>query len=299
MSSFSISHYYQDVGDSPFAITYPVSVTVTTCDSPPRTITVPTTTTGVNVLPEVHILGAYDASPGDGGTPGVVTLSSIVLDPGDNDSFTYTWTVHQNGVPYCSSSGPSGTYTFTVPAQPANAYYDAFLTVQDEDGGIGTATADLFGTAFDRFQPDQPTVTIQECDAAGDVISDPQLNPVLEGTAAYFLVSVSGNRKGTVTIDYTTQDGTAQAPTDYMPPNNDYGEQSLTFPYNSGGLHLAKTFGEHHGHGAHGARRAGQAVFRGRHPHVRFRHAFQRLNHVDLGYGLDHRRKFGRGYDRL
>ena len=84
--------------------------------------------------------------------------------------------------------------------------------------------------------PNQPTVSIAECDANGNIISNPSSSPVVAGAEAYFLVSLSGNMPDNgcpVTVDYQVVNGTALAFTDYTPPNNDYGDQPLTFTYDS------------------------------------------------------------------
>ena len=222
-SSFSIPHYYLDASGSPFAATYAVSATVTTPDN--RTFTVPTSTTGVDYSLNVACNGGRDRSPG-----GTANLSAIVLHPGDNESYTYTWSVTDDEDSSYSyiSSGPS-TFSFDPPN--ANDDYNVAVTAMNADGESDTAGAWLCAHATGGpgdFHPDQPTVSIAECDADGDLDTD----PVLAGADAYFLVSVSGDMpaEGPVTVYYQTQDGSAKAATDYTPR---YGDQALTLAYDS------------------------------------------------------------------
>ena len=112
---FSISHYYQDAAGQPFAIAYPVSVTLATSDLL-GTVTVLTSTIGLDPagLINVAINGGRDSDRGPGGQ---ATLSAIALSRGENETYTYTWTVTDDediGYSYISS-GSSPTFNFDPP----------------------------------------------------------------------------------------------------------------------------------------------------------------------------------------
>jgi hypothetical protein len=68
--------------------------------------------------------------------PGIpICLTAAVSGPSAGNSFTYSWSVTQNGNPF--ASGPGSTFTFTP---NLNATYLVTLTVSDVTGGTGTAT---------------------------------------------------------------------------------------------------------------------------------------------------------------
>src|SRR5262249_12867353 len=90
-----------------------------------------------NVNPQATITSA------PGSSPGVISLGSLVTDPGAADvgSFTYLWTV-TNAVPLTPANGP----TFRL--QPTGGTVRVVLTVTDKDGGVGSDVAVIVaGTA--------------------------------------------------------------------------------------------------------------------------------------------------------
>jgi RHS repeat-associated protein len=81
-----------------------------------------------NVSPTASITGAQVSSPE--GT--VVTLDSLVSDPGTQDTLTYAWLVTKDGNAY--ASGSAHAFAFTP---DDGARYDVSLTVTDDDDGVG------------------------------------------------------------------------------------------------------------------------------------------------------------------
>ena len=223
-SSFSITHQYVDAGRAAFAGSYSIGVTVTSSDD--RTASAETSTTGVDLAPTVNITGEWGTIDQNQ----TVTLSAVVADPGENGSFTYSWSVSGGGVS-SSSGSTSATYSF-VPTDAAN--YTVSLNVTDADGNTASTGVTVpvnssggysSGTTFWPFQPDTPTVTVQECDAEGI----PDSSPVEAGNPAYFLVSVGGTEpNGTIDVFYATEDGSDHAGTDYTATD---GDKELTFSY--------------------------------------------------------------------
>src|SRR5204862_4808356 len=62
-----------------------------------------------------------------------ISLGSSVIDPGTADTFTYAWSVTQNGAPF--AAGTESTFSFTP---DDNGSYAVTLTVTDDDGGVGS-----------------------------------------------------------------------------------------------------------------------------------------------------------------
>ena len=167
-----------------------------------------------------------------------------MLDPGDDDDFTYVWSVTDDSNLNWSytTTGSSSTFTFdpTTDGDLANnpTDYVVHVSVTGEHGDTGGDNAWLdytdnntdnnYGPSDVTFVPDSPTVSIQQCDANGN----PTSASVLAGTNAYFLVTVSGNmpNHGPITVYYHTVDGTAHAVTDYTPSD---GDQALTLTWDS------------------------------------------------------------------
>ncbi|MDY0167752.1 MAG: tandem-95 repeat protein [Thermoguttaceae bacterium] len=109
--------------------TYAVALTVT--DSQGGQGTATETILVANVAPTVEITGV-PANPEEGT---LITLGSIVTDPGALDTFTYAWEVTKNGSLYATGSDANRTFT-----PDDNATYVVTLTVTDKDSGQGTAT---------------------------------------------------------------------------------------------------------------------------------------------------------------
>ena len=139
-----------------------------------------TTLTITNVAPSVDIIGApAAATEGD-----LISLSSLVLDPGALDTFTYAWNVTKDGVLY--SSGTDADFDFTPDDQGT---YVVSLTVTDDDGGIGVAGARTItvANADPLLDASSATATAQYTDAFVPVMfvaSDPG-DDVLSATAQF------------------------------------------------------------------------------------------------------------------
>ncbi len=92
-----------------------------------------TTTVNVsNVNPAVSIVGAPSSSP-EGAE---LHLTAGIVDVGSHDTHTCLWSVTKNGEPYASGSGISFNFT-----PDDDATYVVNLSVNDDDGGIATASA--------------------------------------------------------------------------------------------------------------------------------------------------------------
>ena len=220
-TSFTITHQYVDAGSLPFAVPYNIVITVTSSDG--RTLAANTSVAGTDVAPTVNITG--EPSNIEQGTR--VSVSAVVADPGEYGTFTYSWTATGGGD---SFSGTSATFSFT----PTNDDdHEVTLAVTDADGETVSEDITIPGAGWSGgtnipFQPDDPTVTIQDCDAD----ENSRLQPGAGREPGVLLVSVAGNmpNDGTVDVYYTTEDGTDHAGIDYTPT---YGDKELTFSYNS------------------------------------------------------------------
>ncbi len=223
-TGFSLAHQYVDADGQAFDIAYTVGITVESLDG---TVVYAQTSTSIQGTDPGESVNVINSVPFiTVGTP--VTLTAVVADPGENDSsYTYAWDVWPSGgTPLQPGSG--STYTFT-PDQDAT--YNWRLDVTDTDGvttEVGNAIANSAASGG-TWQPDTPSVTIQQCDADGN----PTAAPVIGGNTAYFKVSVSGNMpdQGNVVVYYRTTDGGAQGGIDYVPT----GGSSKTLYYNGSG----------------------------------------------------------------
>ena len=187
----------------------------------------------------VNIAGGPSSIQGGGQQ---VSVSAVVADPGENGTFTYSWTATGGSDSY-SQTGTSGTFSFDANCA---ASYSVSLTVTDSDGNTASASSVTIpyggpsgcsGASTTPFRPDVPTLTIEECEADGT----PDSTAVPAGSPAYFQVSVGANNmpaEGTVKAFYCTQDGNARRQrSGSAHANTDYtasGDQYLTFTYASG-----------------------------------------------------------------
>jgi hypothetical protein len=137
---------------------------------------------GVDVAPTVNIAGGPLTI--QKGT--LVTVSAVVADPGEYGTFNYNWSATDGGDTH-SQSGTSASFGFD-PNDPAA--YTVTLIVTDADGNTVNAPNVTIpassGPTYSPFQPDVPTVSIEQCDADGTLDS----SAVEAGNTAYFLVSV-------------------------------------------------------------------------------------------------------------
>ena len=224
-TSFTVTHQYVDDGSNPFAGAYDIGVSVTSSDNRTFSSTSAATITGVDVAPTVNITG----EPGEIQAYSPVKVSAVLADPGENGAFTYSWTAATTTGDNDQQTGTSASFTFD-PHESAG--YTVKLTATDADGksvNDNIVIPGPSGGTITAFQPDEPNVTIEECDEEGD----PTAAPVEAGSPAYFLVSVSSENMpdhGTVDVYYTTEDGTDHAGTDYTPTD---GDKEMTFSYDS------------------------------------------------------------------
>ncbi len=114
-----------------------ISVTVTD-DSTGATLSGGTSLTVNNVPPTVRIVSDLSGASATNTDGSVVSLAADVSDPGVLDTFTYLWTVTQNGVQVGSGTAP----TFTI-ARQIGAVSVVTLTVTDDDTGVGADTASI------------------------------------------------------------------------------------------------------------------------------------------------------------
>ena len=119
-----------------------VTVVVTDSGIPQLSASQSVSLTVANVAPTVTITGAPVTSPE--GT--AINLTGTVTDPGSAvETYTYTWNVSKNGAAgFATGTTPTTSLTnpfsFT-PNDPGS--YVANLTVTDENGGTGTASASI------------------------------------------------------------------------------------------------------------------------------------------------------------
>lgn len=101
-----------------------------------------TTVSVVNVAPTASIENV--PATGNAGEP--ITLLASAYDPGFGDTLTYAWAVTKDGFAFASGSGQ--TFTFTP---DDGGDYGVHLTVGDDDGGTGAASAgvQVTGTTID------------------------------------------------------------------------------------------------------------------------------------------------------
>lgn len=116
-----------------------------------------------NIAPTAIISGA----PGSGKEGTAISLTGSATDPGSANTFTYAWSVTRNGSAF--AAGGSANFAFT-PARSGT--YAATLTVTDDGGAVGTATASISVTNV------APTVAIDLLSQSSTVsfsstVSDP------------------------------------------------------------------------------------------------------------------------------
>lgn len=120
----TVSHVFADNG------IFDVSVTIT--DKAGATHTDSVRVTVANVAPTAAIAGAPETAAE--GT--AIAMTSDVADPGTADTHTVAWSVTKDGNAF--ATGSDGSFSFTP---DDNGSYVVSLTVTDDDGGVGTATA--------------------------------------------------------------------------------------------------------------------------------------------------------------
>ncbi len=130
--TLAINHSYED--DGLFDITLTITDVHQEVSSVGQTVTV------TNVAPEVY----FDYEPARPEPGQTITFSAEIYDPGLADSHTYLWDF---------DDGASSASDLTVSHSYAQSgTYDVFLTVTDDDGGVGVISypisIDPFGADF-------------------------------------------------------------------------------------------------------------------------------------------------------
>jgi len=161
-------------------------------------------------------------------------VSAIIDDPGEHDSFAYAWSVSKDGVLCPDDTSSTSTFTFT----PDGGEYDYY-----------TVFADRYGRRrrIRSSRSDNPPCFLERnagADGRGPADGEHRRvrrqrqsnsNAVLDGSQAYFKISLDHAVDHEVTVYYNTMDGTgddaAHAPSDYQSSN---GPQMLVFePWDS------------------------------------------------------------------
>ena len=244
-----MTHHYVDDGYEPFATEFPVTIDVTPSEG--QTATFNTSTLGVDVP---LIVGIECLAEGIS-AHNPIDATVMVSDPGEFGSFYYYWTATGGGETF---TGTAASFSFTPSYQTS---YTLTVAVTNGDGDTFDQSETIPGTdvsggsgGITPFVPDEPTMSIQECDAD----RTPDDSSIAAGADAYFLVWVPEGtdempNKGTVSVWYNTADGPAldyglgpiaHANTDYFAT-----EGELTFSYDpcadggAGGYDSADNFG--------------------------------------------------------
>jgi hypothetical protein len=132
-TSFAVSHRYAD--DNPTNTpwdNYSVSLALVSGDG--RTAAGSVTVKVTNVAPAVR-LTRLGGGPAD---PTAITLRARVTDPGKQDTFTYNWTLTEDGQPVTWQANSSNdAITFHPSSGVSLQHYYAAVTVADDDQGSG------------------------------------------------------------------------------------------------------------------------------------------------------------------
>ncbi len=230
---FYLTHHYVDDGLDPFDTEFPLTIDVTPDDG--KTTMATTTTLGVDMPLNVNI-----ECPAEGiDAPGPVDATAVVSDPGEFGTFYYYWTATGGGETFtgtaaCFSFTPHYQTSYTIALAVTNPDNDTFYASETIPGSPVSGGG---GPGAIPFVPDNPTVTIAECDAGGTEDD----SSIVPGSDAYFLVSVPVEPddmpdKGTISVWYNTADGPALETSPIAHANTDYiasGGKELTFPWDS------------------------------------------------------------------
>jgi hypothetical protein len=222
-TSFSMSHYYDDAGGT-FASAFGPTVTVTTSDGRSVTYGMPAVQ-GVSPAPAVQISMPQLVDMGNS-----VTASAIVNDPGQYETFTYSWQAWLKSPMGWTlrevTSGSSATINFPTDSSEPGDHVEADLQVTNAEGVTTSVASSVFVDPSgdppigSNAIVDTPTVTVTEIDPGATVVA---------GTSAQFDIHLdpgpAGTIKGIVTVWYSTKDGSATSPTNYQST----GEQSWEF----------------------------------------------------------------------
>lgn len=188
----NVDHAYADNGD------FTVTLTVTDGDGG-EAIGIATASV-TNVAPTITIEGV--PATGAEGVP--VDLTVSVVDPGTLDTFTYAWSVTKDGAAY--ATGSDAAFTFTP---DDNAFYAISLTVTDDDGGVGTDTAEIdISNEPPVLDVNNAGVSVDEGSIAtnGGTFLDVDLDDVAI-TASLGTVTQTGTSSGTWDWSFDATDG--------------------------------------------------------------------------------------------
>jgi hypothetical protein len=129
---YTASHRYLDDKAAPAADNFIIKITAK--DDEQAASSLVTRTVRINnVAPTATILGLPTGTVGSGT---VISLASLISDPGTRDTFTYQWTVTKNGQNYAVANNRASEFSFTP---IGNGIYAVKLTVVDDDGGVGVS----------------------------------------------------------------------------------------------------------------------------------------------------------------
>src|SRR5207249_11956738 len=104
----------------------------------------------------IHGNTTADPAPTSSPEGTAIHLTSTIVDPGTQDTFTYAWSVTKNGVAY-GTNGTASDYTFTP---DDNGTYVVTLQVTDDDTGTNTVQQTINVTNV------SPTVDIDTANSA-------------------------------------------------------------------------------------------------------------------------------------
>jgi hypothetical protein len=226
-----IPHYYDDAGGT-FASAFGPTVTVTTSDGRSVTYGMPAVQ-GVSPAPAVQISMPQLVDMGNS-----VTASAIVNDPGQYETFTYSWQAWLKSPMGWTlrevTSGSSATINFPTDSSEPGDHVEADLQVTNAEGVTTSVASSVFVDPSgdppigSNAIVDTPTVTVTEIDPGATVVA---------GTPAQFDIHLNSGRSGpmmgNVIVAYWTHDGSAigsENATEQSPANyQSTGVQSYTF----------------------------------------------------------------------
>ena len=129
--SFVLSHAYGRSG------TYTVTASVTDHDGGTSRQSIAVRVGNVAPSPTIT-RAAGGAVPAHSPEGSAIALKATAHDPDTGDTFTYTWSVLKDGLPF--ATGNISSFTFTP---DDNGTYDVSVVVADNHGGVGSASSEI------------------------------------------------------------------------------------------------------------------------------------------------------------
>ena len=168
------------------------------------------------VTPEVTLSTSPAAIAENGGTATLTATASVA--PGADETITLNYTgLATNGSDY------SGSTTITILSGATTGTTTITGIDDNDDDDAETIIATITGTSTATIgSPNSATITINDDDPVPELtIADVTLNEGLAGTTNFdFTISLNRVTTQTVTVNYSTADGTAIAGVDYTPVTN-------------------------------------------------------------------------------